>query len=167
MNWFMHMMAVLFRRAVALARRRTRSHRWQEELYDSMADKDELLEPFQEGTGHRQREVHVIGPTASSDGIGWDQELVEYMDDQRVQTSVTYRQARRCDCGAVLAYDNSVLGTCRACSRVVCKQEGCAARCERCGVLVCARHAVRIREHTFCPRHRFYGLWLCFWGLLK
>jgi hypothetical protein len=132
-----------------------------------MAGKDELLEPFREGTGHRMREVHVIGPPASSDGIGWDLEQVDYMEDQRVQTSVKYRQARRCDCGALLDYKNSVLGTCSLCSRVVCKQEGCSARCERCGVLVCARHVVRIHKHNFCTRHKLYGLWLCFWGLLK
>jgi len=142
--------------------------RWrQEDIYESSASKHELVEPLREGTGTRKREVHAIGPWASSDGVGWDKERVEYVDGQRVQTTVEYSQARRCDCGAVLAYQNYVLGTCRICSRVVCKHEGCAARCDRCGALVCTRHCVHIGEHTFCTRHRAYGLWMRFWGVLK
>jgi len=146
---------------------RTASRRLQEDMYESGSSKDELLEPLREGTGTLRREVHVIGPRASSDGVGWDKERVEYVDGKKVTTTVEYSQSRRCDCGAVLAYGNTVLGTCSVCSRIVCKAEKCAARCDRCGALVCTSHCVHIGEHSFCTRHRAYGLWMRFWGMLK
>ncbi len=167
MNRLLNNIVRLFRRLAGAMRAWRRSHGHREMMYDATANKEQLLDPVRREGGQRTRIVHVIGPRASSDGIGWDEEQIGYMEDGLVQTRVQYRQARRCDCGAVLAYDNSILGTCIVCGRVVCKQEGCAARCERCGALVCARHAVRINKHMFCGPHRLYGWWLRFWGMLE
>ena len=128
---------------------------------------EEMLSAFREGGRGRTRDVHVIGPLASSDGLTWDEDEFDYTEDGRVITTVKYNDVRRCDCGAVLCYGNQALGTCRVCSRVVCKDENCGSRCEHCGDLVCGRHAVRIGGHNFCSRHRMHGYWLAFWGLLK
>lgn len=166
MNRLIRVIVGLINRGLVLTRRTRLIHNRQEELYDSTANKDELLEPFREGHGHRGREVYLIGPRVSSDGIGRDEEVVEYMDRQRVQTEIKQHVLRRCDCGAVIMQGSWILGTCTVCARVLCQQEGCAARCEYCGALTCKRHSVKFGERSFCSRHQWYGLWLRWWGML-
>ena len=161
------MMREFVRRVGMPPQGRDLSRRQREDLYASNRGRDDDAAAVHERGGTRTRNVHVIGPPASSDGVGFDQEEVEYMTGEMVQTKVKYDGFRRCDCGAVLGFGNSVLGTCAVCLRLVCKQEGCSARCERCGALVCARHAACLKKHTFCSRHRAYGLWLMFWGCLE
>lgn len=150
------------------ALRRSRPTRWrQEDLYSGAADKDEELTRVRELGGKRVRTVYVIGSEASMDGVSHDTEVIDYWSDEHVQTKVNYHEIRRCDCGALMAGDNLALGTCSVCLSVICHAEGCSARCERCGDLVCKRHSIRLKEHTFCSHHRMSGYWLAFWGLLK
>lgn len=168
MGPFLRAIVELFRRVLNIARREHLSRRrQQEDLYASSRDREDDAAEVRRRGGTRTRNVHVIGPLASADGVGFDHEEVEYMSGDMVHTKVKYDGFRRCDCGAILAFGNGVLGTCAVCFRVVCKQEGCSERCGRCGALVCARHAVRLKKHAFCSRHRAYGLWLMFWGCLE
>jgi len=167
MKWLVERIAGLLRACTdALLSRRT--SRWhQEEIYESRGNKEEFFESLRAEGGGRTHTLQAIGPAASSDGIGWEEEDISYTDEDMVQTNVKYRLSRRCDCGSILSHDNMVLGTCSVCSRVLCRQEGCGARCERCGALVCRRHSQSFGEHMFCSGHRYHGLWLLFWGALK
>jgi len=138
-----------------------------EDLYSSMENKEEFLESLRNAGGERKRVVHEVGPLASSDGTSWDEERIVYWDRERaIQNVIEHRHTRRCDCGAILAYENHILGTCMVCGGIVCQSEGCANRCEYCGSLVCGRHAIKYGEHTFCSRHRLIAWWRLFWGYM-
>ena len=137
----------------------------QEDLYASMSDKESLMEPVHDDAGTRTRSIHVIGSLASSDGVAWDEDKLDYEDENQVTTSITYREARRCDCGAALGYTQGaqLLGTCMICGIVVCSQEECHAYCSVCGILICRSHAFRYEECIFCSRHRMNQWWHWFW----
>ncbi len=168
MNWFVNAIAGFVRSFANLLRRRDRQRQRLENLYDSGGDRQAITRPLVENSDGRKRAIYAIGPRASSDGIGGESEYFTYLDEKGTQTEIDYRITRRCDCGALIGYrDVSLLGTCGICARTVCNQEGCAARCERCSMLVCGTHTVRLGNRTFCSRHRWYGLWMMFWGLLK
>lgn len=160
---------VRFFRALLAGFRSIRSRRRRaEDLYTSASrdTRDELLASISRRGGFHRRQVHMLAPPASSDGVAFDEETFDYANADGVPTQVALRQAIRCDCGAVLAYGNNLIGTCSVCGATVCGREGCARRCERCG-LVCARHAVTFGKHTFCTRHRLFAWWLLWWGMLK
>jgi hypothetical protein len=167
MGWLFYRITEMLRRVAGLVTARNVSRRRQEDLYASSRDREDDAAAVRQRGGTRTRNVQVIGPPASSDGVGFDQEEVVYMSGDMVHTRVKYDGFRRCDCGAVLGFGNSVLGTCAVCGRVTCKQQGCSARCERCGALVCRRHAFTLGAHTFCPRHRINGLGLRLWEMVK
>ena len=133
---------------------------------DGALDRENALDGVRVRGGTRTREIYVIGPRASSDGIGWDDDRIEYVDERNVARIRHFKGMRLCDCGAVLAFGNTLLGTCLLCGRCVCSREGCSARCSRCGALVCQRHAAKFGERVFCLRHSWLGWWLRFWGCL-
>ena len=139
----------------------------QEDLYASGVNREALLDAQRDDVRNRERTVHVVGPRASSDGVAWDDEQVEYWHDGRATVTLKHRVTRRCDCGALIAGDTRILGTCSHCSRILCSADGCSARCESCGALVCKRHALAFGDRTFCPRHRLRGLGLRIWELIK
>jgi len=158
----------LLENLMTLMRARTREKNQREDLYASGGNRQTIMRSLAEDGDSRKRVVHAIGPRASTDGLGWESEYFTYVDDNSVQMVVDYRLTRRCDCGALIGYnDVSLLGICGVCSGTVCTNEGCSSRCERCGTIVCARHAVKISKHTFCQWHGLYGRWLQFWGCLQ
>ena len=167
MRWLLNIIVELFHRAAVIIRRRRLSQRRQEDLYESGGDREETLSTLRNAEGFRRRTVHVIGPRVSSDAIGYEDEQVQYVDDDNVQTEINYKVSRRCECGALVTHDNWMLGACNICGRALCGAKGCGERCEKCGDLVCRRHTVRFGKHTFCSRHRWYGWWLMFWGCLQ
>lgn len=167
MRWLGRFFVRIIEKATRPLRRRRWTRQWQEDLYSGGTDRDEELARVRELGGKRVRTVYVIGSEASSDGVSHDTEEVDYWSEEHVQTKVNYHEMRRCDCGALIAGDNLALGTCSICLRVICHAEGCSARCEYCGSLVCKRHSIELNEHTFCSHHRMNGYWLAFWGLLK
>ncbi len=145
-----------------------RQRQWQEQLFGSTAGTDALLDAQRDDVRNRERTIQVVGPRASSDGVTWDDEQVEYWHDGRATVTLKHRVARRCDCGALIAGDTRILGTCSFCSQILCSAEGCGgARCEACGALVCRQHAFAFGDHTFCPRHRLNGLKVRMWELIK
>jgi len=144
--------------------RRVLTRRQREEVYASTRRKDELVEGVRHAGGFRRRVIHEIGDRVSSDGVAWDEETLAFVDDDAVENEVVHREARRCNCGCLLGYGNNIVGLCQACAVTLCKE--CVRRCERCGVVVCARHTVRTGEHTFCVHHRLHAWWLLFWGCL-
>jgi len=131
-----------------------------------LEDREELIEALREHGGFRRHEVHSVGPPVSVDGLGWDADHLEYAEGL-LQTEVDLRSLRRCDCGCVIAFGNSILGLCGVCGATLCARDGCSAgHGECCGALLCMRHAVRFRGHTFCSRHRGLLYWRAFWGVL-
>jgi hypothetical protein len=163
---------MLFERIMALlelltgALRRSRpARRNQEDVYDSTVAKDAELDSVRRLGGRRVRNVNVIGPEASQDGVAYDREEVDYWTPENVQTSVVWHETRRCSCGSLLRQEAGARGVCSVCIRVVC--QGCSSVCERCGALTCARDTFRLKKHVFCSRHRAYALWLLFWGMLE
>lgn len=141
---------------------RARSRRlWQEDLYASASDRDALLDADRDDVRNRERTVQVVGPPVSSDGVAWDDEQIEYWHDERATVTLKLRVTRLCDCGAAIAGETRILGTCSRCARILCNAEGCSGgRCERCGEILCRRHAHAFGDHTFCPRHLLQGLGL-------
>jgi len=126
-------------------------------------ERENALDGVRTHGGHRVREVYVLGPRASHDGIGLDDDRIQFMDENAVQWDVRFREIRSCDCGALIGFGNSLLGVCR-CGRTVCQQKGCGHRCQWCGSLACSTHSVRSGERCFCLRHSWCLLWLRFWG---
>jgi hypothetical protein len=139
----------------------------QEDIYSSAADRGALLDAGRDDVRNRERSVQVVGPPVSSDGVAWDDEQVEYWRDGKATVTLKHRVARRCDCGAIISGDAKILGTCSHCSRILCNAEGCSARCQAWGALVCREHAFSFGDHTFCPRHRLNGLRLRLWEVIK
>lgn len=131
-----------------------------------MPDTRSALDAAAESGGMRARKLDVLGGPASEDGLASDSEKLAY-EDGLVHTELDLTVLKRCDCGALVAGDNAILGVCAACGRTVCRLEGCSARCERCGALVCRRHSFTVRGHTFCSRHRGHAYWLLFWGVME
>lgn len=149
-------------------RRREDERLRQDDLYASTANRDALLDAERDDVRNRERTVQVVGPPVSSDGVAWDDEQVEYWHDGRATVTLKHRVARRCDCGALIAGETRILGTCSHCSRILCSAQGCGgARCLVCGSMVCPRHAFTSGGHTFCPRHRLQGLGLRLWEVVK
>ena len=140
-----------------------RQREWQEQLYGSTAAKEEQVETVRRLGGRRVRNVIVIGPEASQDGVAYEREDTDYWTPENVQTTVVYHETRRCSCGSLLRQEAGARGVCSVCLRVVCP--GCSSVCERCGSLVCRSHSVTLKKHVFCSRHRAYGYWLLFWGM--
>ncbi len=125
--------------------------------------------PEQEAAEPEFREVsrRRLGPRASSapGSLVWEQERITFMDGI-TQTVADETVQWRCSCGGVAGdKERWVTGVCAVCGAVVC--EHCEVRCERCGVVVCRRHAVRYKDHTFCPEHRALMYWLVFWRVLE
>jgi hypothetical protein len=166
MRWLLNLIVELFQRAAVTIGRRRISRQRQEDLYASGGDREETLSTLRNAEGFRKRTVHMIGPRVSSDAIGYEEEQVQYVDDDNVQTEINYRFSRRCACGNLVTNDNWILGACNVCGRILCRAKGCGERCEKCGDLVCRRHAVKFGKHTFCSAHSLYGWWLWFWGCL-
>lgn len=138
-----------------------------ENAYSSASNADSLFPNILERSHHVKRIIDVIGPMASSDGMLSNNSVIGCHDENGTPQEITHRIIRRCDCGSVIGYNNTTVGACRICSRIVCAMEGCSARCEKCGALVCARHSFRYHEHIFCSAHRLHALWLIFWGVLE
>ena len=126
--------------------------------------RDDMLDGVRTHGGHRVREVYVLGPRASRDEIGLDDDRIQFMDENAVQWDVRFREIRSCDCGALVGFGTSLLGACQRCHRTLCTRDGCAHRCEYCGAVVCSRHRVSFGNRTFCSMHAWYGAWLRFWG---
>jgi hypothetical protein len=139
----------------------------QEDLYDSTADRDALLNADQDDVRTRERTIHTVGPAVSADGVAWDEEQLDIWHEDKESIKLKHRVNRRCDCGTLIAGDTRILGTCSRCSCIVCNTEGCASRCERCGSLVCKSHAVTLGEHVFCTRHIVNGIGLWLWERVK
>lgn len=168
MRWLLGVVRILgslISRATGRGREREAQEREIEEIRRAEQARDAEVARLRNAGGFRQETIHVIGPPASSDGRAYFEDHSSYVDENQVQTSVDYREVRRCDCGAILGRENPALGTCRVCARVLCSKEGCARRCERCGSMVCVRHAVKLGEKTFCWRCRWHGRWLKWWGV--
>jgi len=110
----------------------------------------------------RQVAVHRLGGRISDDAVAWESEQRESFANG-VLSVVEERSIRLCDCGTAIGYDVSIWGRCsvEGCGQALCKE--CVRRCERCGVVVCGRHSVRLGEHVFCWRHRWLVPWLAFW----
>jgi hypothetical protein len=119
-------------------------------------DHDELMELLEHG-GTRQRVIRVLGGTVNDGGIVYQRETVETEDPTGI-TTVEWSETRRCSCGHVIDQNTSLAGVCAVCGRAVCSAEGCAHRCQRCGMLLCRRHA-RVygtnKDQVYCRRHAF------------
>ena len=135
--------------------------RQQDQWWDTEASSPIDRQALRAG-GKREVDVHRVGPPISEDGLAWESEETEYFVDS-VNTRVRERTVRLCDCNAAVGYNRSIVGRCSVpgCGRVVC--EDCGSLCDRCGDVLCGRHAVRLGERVFCPRHRWLVPWLAFW----
>jgi hypothetical protein len=165
MRWLLRAIRRLVRWAAGAGRQTAPPLRQQEDVYQSAGRTEGLRTETGEEGAFRRRVTHVIGPYVSQDGVGWDEEFVQYVDENATENELLLREIRRCSCGAILAYGKTnLLGTCQICGAVVCTNEGCSARCEYCGSLTCRRHSVRFGKHEFCTRHRALAWWRLFWG---
>jgi len=165
--WLLRAIGLLVRRLTGSGREVEARAQELEELRRAQEAREEEVARLRNAGGFRQETIHVIGPPASTNGRAYVEDHLGYVDgtDNPVQTTVDYREVRLCDCGAILGRENPALGTCRVCARVLCSKEGCAKRCERCGSMVCVRHAVKLGEKTFCWHCRWHGRWLRWWGV--
>lgn len=139
----------------------------EEQVHENTPDRASLLDTLRQHPGSRKQNVHMIGPEISPDGTAWNEEQIEFSDENNVENLVNIKEGGRCSCGTVIGYGTSLVGFCSVCGRSVCNREGCCETCSQCGALVCQRHAVKYGDHVFCVRHRLLAWWLIFWGCIK
>lgn len=114
-------------------------------------DHDELMELLEQG-GTRQSVIRVLGGGIQTGGVVYQKETIEVEDEQGIRT-VEWFETRRCSCGHVIDQKTPLAGVCTVCGRAVCSAEGCAHRCQRCGVLLCRSHAHLCKNQVYCGRH--------------
>jgi len=134
---------------------------------DTLADEQERMNAsLAEFGGRRVVERQRIGRPLSEDGVTLEQEHVDYADGL-TQTHLIQTELRLCSCGTVISGDNPVLGLCTVCARPVCRTEGCASRCSRCGGLICTDHAREVRGRIYCVHHMASAYFASFWEGLE